>query len=89
MNKEGKMDKRVGFIGILVEDESRKTIAAEVNQMLSEFGENIVARVGIPYKERGVNVITLIVDATTDEIGALTGKLGALKGVSVKSAVAK
>ena len=83
------MDKRVGFIGILVEDESRKTIAAEVNQMLSEFGENIVARVGIPYKERGVNVITLIVDATTDEIGALTGKMGALKGVSVKSAVAK
>lgn len=83
------MDKRVGFIGILVEDENRKTIAVQVNQMLSEFGDHIVARVGIPYKERGVNVITLIVDATTDEIGALTGKLGALKGVSVKSAVAK
>lgn len=81
------MEKRVGFIGILIEN--RKKSAAKVNDLLSEFGDSIVARVGIPYKERGVNVVTLVVDASTDEIGALTGRLGALEGVSVKSAIAK
>jgi putative iron-only hydrogenase system regulator len=83
------MSKRVGFVGILIEDENRKKTAACVNEILSEFGDHIVARVGIPYKERHVNVITLIVDATTDEIGSLTGRLGALEGVSVKSAMTK
>jgi putative iron-only hydrogenase system regulator len=48
-----------------------------------------VGRMGIPYKEKNVGVITLIVDADTDEIGALTGRLGEIKGVSVKSALSK
>ena len=48
-----------------------------------------MARVGLPYRERHCSVITLIVDATTDELGSLTGKLGALEGVSVKSALTK
>jgi putative iron-only hydrogenase system regulator len=81
------MEKRVGFIGIIVED--RQKVSDQLNHILSEFGERVVARVGLPYKERGVSVITLIVDATTDEVGALTGKLGALEGVSVKSALSK
>ncbi|MBN1688619.1 MAG: iron-only hydrogenase system regulator [Candidatus Omnitrophica bacterium] len=81
------MERRIGFVGILVE--SRKKTAAMINQILSDFAEIIVARVGVPYKERNVSVITLIVDATSDEIGALTGKLGSLDGVSVKSAFAK
>lgn len=81
------MDKRVGFVGIIIED--RKKAAHEVNDLLSEYGEIIVARVGLPYKERHCSVITLIVDATTDELGSLTGKLGALPGVSVKSALTK
>lgn len=81
------MDKRVGFVGIIIED--RKKAAHEVNDLLSEYGEIIVARVGMPYKERGCCVITLIVDATTDELGSLTGKLGALDGISVKSALTK
>ncbi|HNV24525.1 MAG TPA: iron-only hydrogenase system regulator [Candidatus Omnitrophota bacterium] len=80
------MKKRLGFIGIIVED--RKKIADKLNHLLSEFGDDIVARVGIPYKERNCSVITLIVDLTTDELGALTGKLGALKGITVKSALA-
>jgi putative iron-only hydrogenase system regulator len=81
------MQKRLGFVGIIIED--RKKVCHEINDVLSQFGEIIVARVGLPYKERNCSVITLIVDATTDELGSLTGKLGALEGVSVKSALAK
>ncbi len=75
-------DKRVGFVGIIIED--REKSAAAVNQTISEM-----ARVGIPYRERGCAVITLVVDATTDELGALTGKLGKIPGVSVKSGLAR
>jgi putative iron-only hydrogenase system regulator len=81
------MQKRLGFVGIIVED--RKKACRGLNDVLSEFGEIIVARVGLPYKERGCSVIALIVDATTDELGALTGRLGGLGGISVKSALAK
>lgn len=81
------MDKRVGFVGIIIED--RKKAAHAVNDLLSEYGDMIIARVGLPYRERHCSVITLIVDATTDELGSLTGKLGALDGVSVKSALTK
>ena len=77
------MKKRVGFVGIIVGD--RKNSANVINTILSDFGEIIIARTGIPYKSRNVSVITLVVDATTDEIGALTGRLGAVKGVFVKS----
>lgn len=81
------MSKRLGFVGIIVED--RKTAAAEVNHVLSEFGTLICARMGLPYPKRDCSVITLIVDATTDELGSLTGRLGMLPGVSVKSALGK
>ncbi len=81
------MDKRLGFVGIIIAD--RKASAAKVNAILTEFGDIIVARVGIPYQKRHCCVITLIVDASTDELGALTGKLGLLSGVSVKSALSK
>ncbi|MFA5147872.1 MAG: TM1266 family iron-only hydrogenase system putative regulator [Candidatus Omnitrophota bacterium] len=81
------MDKRLGFMGIIITD--RKNQAAEVNKVLSEFGSIIQGRMGIPYKERNCSVITIIIDATTDDIGALTGRLGLIKGVSVKSALSK
>ncbi len=81
------MDKRLGFVGIIVED--RQASAAKVNEILTEFGTIIVARTGIPYPSRNVCVITLVVDTTTDTLGALTGKLGALEGVSVKSGVCR
>jgi len=81
------MDKRLGFMGIIITD--RNNQAAEVNKVLSEFGSIIQGRMGIPYKERNCSVITIIVDATTDDIGALTGRLGLIKGVSVKSALSK
>lgn len=79
--------KRVGFVGIVVED--RKKSAAAVNHILTQYGDSIVARVGIPYHEKNVSIITLVVDMSTNEVGALTGKLGDLEGVSVKSALTK
>jgi len=81
------MDKRVGFIGIILEDRERQVDS--VNKILFEFAEVIIGRIGLPYKERGCSVITLIVDATTDEVGAITGKLGKIEGISVKSALSK
>ena len=81
------MDKRVGFIGIILED--RETQVDSVNKILFEFAEVIIGRIGLPYRERGCSVITLIVDATTDEVGAITGKLGKIEGISVKSALSK
>ncbi|WPX09007.1 TM1266 family iron-only hydrogenase system putative regulator [Anaerocellum danielii] len=81
------MERRIGVIGIVVEN--RKEVADKLNKILSEYGDIIVGRMGIPYKERGLCVISLIVDGTTDEIGALTGKLGSLPGVKVKSALTK
>ncbi len=79
--------KRLGFIGIIVGN--RLKAAAAVNKVLSESGDLIVARVGLPYAKKNCCVITLIVDATTDEVGGLTGKLGLIEGVSVKSALSK
>lgn len=81
------MDRRVGFVGIVIDD--RKKSSDEVNHILSEFGNLIIARTGIPYKDKDCCVITLVVNATTDEVGSLTGKLGNLEGVSVKSALSR
>jgi putative iron-only hydrogenase system regulator len=80
------MDKRIGVIGIVIEDTSQ---IAEVNHLLHEYSHIIIGRMGIPYRERGLNVISVIVDGTNDDIGALSGKLGKIKGLSVKSALSK
>ncbi len=79
--------KRIGFVGIIIED--RKKVAPKVNEVLTQYGDGIIARTGLPYRERHCNVITLVVEMTTDEVGALTGKLGTIDGVTVKSALAK
>ncbi len=81
------MNKRLGFVGIIVED--RIHAAPQVNTVLSEHAPLIVARTGLPYEKRGVSIITLIVDATTDELGRLTGRLGQIPGIAVKSALSK
>jgi putative iron-only hydrogenase system regulator len=81
------MERRLGFVGVIVED--RKTAASAVNKVLSDFGEIIAGRMGMPYAKKNCCIIALIVDATTDEVGALTGKLGLIKGVTVKSALSK
>ena len=75
---------RIGFIGIVVEN--RQSVP-EVNRILSSFGDMIRGRLGLPDGETGVAVITLVIYGTTDQVGALTGRLGNLPGVTVKSAL--
>lgn len=79
-------NKRLGYIGILVEDLGA---AEKVNEALSAHKELIVGRMGIPYRDRGVSVISLVVDGTNDEVSALTGTLGRIPGISVKSMLEK
>lgn len=81
------MKKRLGFVGILLED--RKRSGEAVNAILAQHADCILARVGIPRVRDNLSVITLVIDAETDETGRLTGRLGALPGVSVKSGLAK
>jgi len=76
---------RVAVIGIVINN--REETAKRVNDILSTFGSIIVGRMGIPYKEREISVISIIVDGTNDEIGALTGKLGNIPGIKVKVAL--
>lgn len=80
------MEKRLGVVGIVVEDNS---VSDEINNLLHQYSEIIAGRMGLPYRERQVAVISLIVDGTMDQISAMTGKLGKLPGVSVKSAISK
>ncbi len=76
---------RLGVVAVFVEN--RLDIAPRVNEILSQYGRILVGRMGIPYKERNLSVIAVIVDGSNDDIGALTGKLGAIPGVSVKAAL--
>lgn len=80
------MDTRLAIIGIIIEDRSS---AQTVNELLSEFGEYIKGRMGIPYNEKDVNVISIVIDAPMNAISALSGKLGALPGVSTKTVYSK
>lgn len=76
------MENRIAIIGIAVNN--RQETAEKVNEILSTYANLIVGRMGIPYKERGISVISIIVDGSNDEIGALSGKLGSIKGIKVK-----
>jgi putative iron-only hydrogenase system regulator len=79
--------KRLGFIGIIIEN--RADSSGKVNEILSHFSELILARTGLPNAKENTSVITLVIDATSDELGELTGKIGNIQGVSVKSGLAK
>lgn len=80
------MDSRIGVIGIVINDFES---VSKVNGVLHEHSGLIVGRMGIPYREKGIAVISLIVDGTSDDVSALTGKLGKISGVNVKSALNK
>lgn len=82
------MDSRsVGVVAIIIKN--RTTSANLVNEALTNYGDIVIGRMGLPYHERDLNIVTLIVDASTDQIGSLTGKLGMIPGVTVKSTLAK
>lgn len=80
------MENRVGIIGIVIEDPASAEL---VNAVLHEFADLIIGRMGIPYRKRGISVISLIVDGNNNEISSLTGKIGRIQGVSVKSMITK
>ncbi len=77
------MDGKVAIVGIIVEDVDS---VAELNNILHEYAEYIIGRMGIPYKAKHLNIISIAVDAPHDIISALAGKIGNLKGVSAKTA---
>ncbi len=79
------MENRIAVIGIVVNN--REEVAKKVNDILSTYGKIIVGRMGLPYKEKNISVISIIVDGTNDEIGALTGKLGSISGIKAKVAL--
>ncbi len=80
------MENRLALIGIIVEDSEA---AREINNTLHDYGEYIIGRMGIPYGKRGISVISVAVDAPGSVISALSGKLGMIKNVSVKTMYSK
>lgn len=76
------MDSRVAVVAIIVED--RNSVDG-VNAILHEYGKFIIGRMGIPYREKGINLISVAIDAPQDIINALSGKIGRLKGVGAKT----
>ena len=77
--------KRIGVIGIVIDQ--HQAVVAQVNTIISAYSNMIIGRMGIPRPEDNTGVIALIAEGTTDEVGAFTGKLGNLPGVTVKSAL--
>ena len=79
------METRVAVIGIIVKEIES---TGRLNTLLHEYAGYIVGRMGIPYQKRGINIVSIAVDAPGDVISALTGKIGRLPGISVKAAYA-
>ncbi|MBQ1521126.1 MAG: iron-only hydrogenase system regulator [Clostridia bacterium] len=77
------MQTRVAVMSIIVENPDT---VEKLNAMLHDYGEFIIGRMGIPYRAKGINIISIAIDAPQDAISALSGKIGRLDGVSVKTA---
>lgn len=80
------MENRISVISIIIEDNS---VSSRVNELLHNYAKYVVGRMGIPYKERGVSIICVVLDAPGDITSSLSGKLGMLEGVSTKTITAK
>lgn len=76
------METRIALIGIIVESTDN---TMELNQLLHEYGQYIIGRMGIPYREKKVNIISVAIDAPQDVINTLSGKIGRLKGITAKT----
>lgn len=76
------MEEKIAIIGLFIRDISS---ANAVNELLHQYSDKIVGRMGLPYREESLNIISVIVRATGDEISALSGSLGRLSGVTVKA----
>lgn len=80
------MENRISIISIIVEDIS---VAGEINELLHQYGDYIIGRMGIPYRSRGISIICVVLEAPNDITSALSGKLGMIRGVSVKTVTSK
>lgn len=77
------METRVAVLGIIVENTES---TEELNSLLHDYGQYIIGRMGIPYREKKINIISIAIDAPQDTISTLTGKIGKINGISVKTA---
>ena len=80
------METRVAVISIIVENAES---VARLHELLHDYGEYIIGRMGIPYRAKGINIISVAIDAPQDKINSLTGLIGKLDGVSAKAAYSK
>ena len=80
------METRVAVLSIIVENEDA---VAELNELLHQFGRFIIGRLGIPYRQKNVSIICIAIDAPNDEINALTGALGRIRGITAKATYSK
>lgn len=80
------METRVVLIGIIVEDTGE---TEKLNGILHDYGQYIIGRMGLPYREKNISIISVVVDAPADIISTLAGKLGMLKGINVKAIYSK
>jgi len=79
-----KSERRIAVISIVVRD---RNVAPRINDILSRHGDAIRGRLGIPYQERGVSIIVILIDAENSKIGAISGALGNLPGVTIRSTI--
>lgn len=80
------METRIALIGIMVEDAEA---AERINRILHQYSHYIIGRMGLPYREKGLSIISVVVDAPGEAISALSGKLGMIPGVSTKTLYSK
>ncbi|MDO5294887.1 MAG: iron-only hydrogenase system regulator [bacterium] len=80
------METRIAIIGIIVYS---KEAVEHINELLHTYSEFIIGRMGLPYREKELSVITVVMDAPNDIIGALSGKLGRVKDITVKTVYSK
>lgn len=80
------METRVAILGIVVENAES---VGELNDLLHEYSSYIIGRMGVPYKERGISLISVMVDGPADQISALSGKIGQLSGITSKAVYSK
>ena len=80
------MEDRVAVLSIIVENENAVN---EINELLHRYGRYIIGRMGIPYRQKNINIICIAIDAPNDEINSLTGALGRIEGISAKATYSK
>ena len=80
------METRIAVLSIIVEDKEQ---TAQLNDMIHEYSEYVVGRMGIPYREKGISIISLVMDAPQTVISTLSGRIGRLRGVTSRATYAK